>query len=262
MDRPNQGQIPQLRSQHLIAIGINTHTAPKTQHRRNNPTTLVTGYLSASGHSQSKVVSEGISIDRTILFNRARPSAHLVRFELADSLEESDSKAGFYYDLGFLTCLAYLAFLIFIILSGIGLSIGVEVGLTSFVLLSFVFFLDLQGFAEVKVPRYGWKGSRSDYRIASSLLAMGIPLVLIAGCLMDSGVITRLPTSLSIILFFSCMGFLIIPVVGLIFYLIFILNFTRLHGFSLSWARDRQILEVYSKHSFFYRKLLRRKKQI
>jgi len=261
MDRPNQGQIPKLRHQHLRAIGINTHTAPKTQHRRNNPTTRVTGYLSASGHYQSKVVSEGISIDRTILFNRARPSACAVRFKLADSLEESDSKAGFYYDLKFLTCLAYLAFLVLIILSEIMLSIGIELGLTSLIFLSFVFFLDLQEFAEVRVPRYGWKGSRSDYRIASSLLATGIPLMLIAGSLMNSEVITRLPTSLSIILFFSCMGFAIIPVVGLIFYLIFILNFTRLHGFSL-WARDRQILEVYSKHSFFYRKLFRRKKQI
>jgi hypothetical protein len=128
---------------------------------------------------------------------------------LSGSLEESDSKAGFYYDLKFLIGLVYIAFLILVILSGSILSIRIEyIGL---IFLSLLSFLDLQEFAEVRIPRYGWKGSRSDYRVASVLLAIGILLVPIAGSLMNSGIITRLPASISIALFLSSIGFLIIP---------------------------------------------------
>lgn len=177
---------------------------------------------------------------------------------MSGSLEESDSKAGFYYDLKFLTSLAYIVFIIFGVLSRLVFS--VEFGAAFLVFLSIFTFMDLQEFVEIKVPRHGWV-SRDTYRLASVFLVTGVWVVPIADSLMNSGIITRLPTSISVAIFLLSMVLIIIPILGLVFVLDFYLDFYRSIGIS-PWKKDKELIETYSKHSFFYSKLIRRKKQI
>jgi len=186
-------------------------------------------------------------------------SVRKVRFTLSSELfGESDSKAGFCHDLEVLFSLMYIFFFVFVVLSG--LLFSTSIAIFSVVFLSLSMFLNLQGFVEVKVPRYGWKCSRLDYKLASAFLLMEVLFVPIVNNVMYSGIITRLPTDLSVILFFCSIGFLVIPfILGIIFALLCYLDFASSLGIS-AWRRDREIIEAISKYSFFYRNVFRRKR--
>jgi len=176
---------------------------------------------------------------------------------LSDPFGVSDSRAGFYYDLKFLIGLMYILFVVLIGISGFLFSI--EIGEISIIFLSILTFLDLQAFVEVRVPRYGWKCSRFIYKLASALLLAGVLLVPIVNSLLNSGIIVELPQHSSIVLFFLSIGFLMIPILGMILTLVCYLDFAQSLGTS-PWKRDKEIVEAISKHSFFYRKIFRRKR--
>jgi len=178
---------------------------------------------------------------------------------LSSSIEEGDFKAGFYYDLKFLIGITYIIFFIFNVLSGLILS--TKFGIIILIFLSIETFLDIQEFVEVKVPRYGWKCSRDTYKLACVFLVMGVLLVPIADFLIYSEIITKAPAYLSVIFFFLIIVLIAIPILGIFFTLTCYLNFYHSLGISL-WKRDKEIIEAYSKNSFFYRKFHRRKRQI
>ena len=183
--------------------------------------------------------------------------ARKVRFTLSSELfGESDSKAGFYNDLKFLISLMFIFFFVFVFLSGLLSSTNIAIVILVFI--SILTFLELQEFVEVKVPRHGWKCSRFNYKLASAFLLMGVLLVPMANNVMDSGIITRLPSYLSVILFFCLLGFLVIPLLGIVLALFCYLDFASSLGISV-WRRDREIIEAISKYSFFYR-VFRRKR--
>lgn len=171
---------------------------------------------------------------------------------MSSSFEESDSKAGFYYDIKVLVVLAYVVFFVSTLVLGLILSVGVS-GIT-LTFLGLMLFLDLQEFIEVRVPRYGWRCSKSIYKLASAFLLIGALLVPIATQLMNSGIAATIPPQTSILLFLLSMGLMAAPIVGIALALICYLDFASSLKISL-WKRDKEVIEAISKHSFFYRKL-------
>lgn len=166
--------------------------------------------------------------------------------------EESDSKAGFYYDIKFLVMLIYILFAISSFALGPILSVNIfEVTL---MFLSLLIFFDLQEFIEVRVPRYGWKCSRIVYKLASAILIVGALLVPIATRLINSEMIIGLPQHASVLLFLFFLGSLTIPILGIALALICYLDFANSLGISL-WRRDKDVVAAISEYSFFYRKL-------
>lgn len=75
--------------------------------------------------------------------------------------EESYLKAGFYYNLKFVTALLFLIFMVVFAV----LHVLADFAIFALIFLCTLFYLDLQEFIEVKVPLYGWKCSKSDYKI-------------------------------------------------------------------------------------------------
>jgi hypothetical protein len=177
-----------------------------------------------------------------------------VRQGLSGSFDESDSRAGFYYDIKFIICLTYVLFFIITLLSGPIFSTGTNEVPSLLIFLSLSIFMDLQEFVEVKVPRHGWKCSKSNYKFACIFLTVGTLLVSIADYLINIGAVAELSTYQSILLFFLSMGFLAIPIIGMVLTLVCYLDFAHSLGISM-WRRDKEIIEAISKHSFFYHKL-------
>lgn len=167
---------------------------------------------------------------------------------MCGSYEENDSKAGFYYDLKFVMGLLYFIFMVVFIV----LSASVEFSIFTLIFLCVLVYLDLQEVIEVRVPRYSWKCSKSNYKIASALLIISLFLIPVGKCFLDSGVAVRLPFFLPLSL-----GLISIPMLlGMVFALTCYLDFGRSLGF---WSKDAEIAKVFLKHSYFYRKIYGRK---
>jgi hypothetical protein len=177
---------------------------------------------------------------------------------MVTNLEESDSNAGFYYDLKVVTGIVYVIFAVILIYLMVfsGYVLSTDFYSAILVFLSLFVFLDLQEFIEVKVPRYGWKCSKSNYRLASAFLLLGVLTAPIGNFLLN---LTDSPIVWNVILFFLSIGLLIaIPIMGFLFAIICYLDFMQALKLSF-WKRDQEVIKIISKHSIFYRKLSRHK---
>ncbi|MEM2459554.1 MAG: hypothetical protein QXG66_04915 [Candidatus Bathyarchaeia archaeon] len=174
-----------------------------------------------------------------------------VVFEMSGSYEESDLKAGFYYDLKFVVSLLYTTFIVvFAVFEG--LSAFTDFAVSILLFLCIMTYLDLQEFIEVRVPRCGWKCSKKNYKFASALLMISLFLTPMGKYFLDSGSATRIP-----LVFFLSVALMLIPMLlGMIFTLTCYLDFgspPRLKG------KDKEITTALLKHSYFYRKIFGRK---
>lgn len=172
-------------------------------------------------------------------------------FEMSGSYEENDLKAGFYYDLKFVVCLLYVIFIVVFVVFW-GLSALADIALFVLVFLCIVAFLDLQEFIEVRVPRYGWKCSKKNYKFASALLIISLFLIPVGEYFLDNEITVGLP-----FLFFLSLGLMLIPMLlGMVLALTCYLDFGSSLGFL---KKDEEITKVFLKHSYFYRKIFGRK---
>lgn len=170
---------------------------------------------------------------------------------MSGSYEESDSNAGFYYDLKFLMSLLYVIFIV-VFIALMELLAFADFAVLNLIFLCIGAYLDLQEFAEVIVPRYGWKFSKNNYKIASTLLIISIFSILMGKYFLESELALRLP-----LFFFLSVGLMLIPtLVGFIFTLTCYLDIRSSLGF---WRKDEEITRVFLKHSYFYRKIFGRK---
>lgn len=177
---------------------------------------------------------------------------------MATNFEESDYKAGFYYDLKILLVIIYLFFAIMLLYSIIssGHFPSTDFYIVISVSLGLWVFLDLQEFIEVKVSRHGWKCSKLNYKLSSAFLLLGVLTAPIANFLLN---IERLPAIWSIATFFSSIIFLMVfPILGIAFAMTCYADFTEALKLSF-FQKDKELTQVLSKHSVFYRKLSRNK---
>jgi hypothetical protein len=166
-------------------------------------------------------------------------------FEMPNSCEEGDSKAGFYYDLKFVIALLYV---IFVAASLVLLGLSAFADFPILVFLCILLYLDLQEFIEVRVPRYGWKCPKNNYKIASALLMISLFLIPVGEYLLDSKIAVRSP-----LFFFLLLGLMFVPaLLGMIFALTCYMDFGHSLGF---WKKDEEIIKAFIKHSYFYRYL-------
>ena len=159
---------------------------------------------------------------------------------------DGDLKAGFYYDLKIVVVLLYA---VFVIVSVVVLGLG---ALADFVAISLLFvvllfYLDLQETIEVQVPRYGWKCSKKDYRLASALLIISLFLIPIGNFLLTSGIAAKHPLSFLLSLMLLSAPFIL----GMAFALSCYMDFGRSPG----WKKDKEIIKVFQEHSYFHRKI-------
>ncbi|MDH7477784.1 MAG: hypothetical protein QHH17_05320 [Candidatus Bathyarchaeota archaeon] len=169
-----------------------------------------------------------------------------------DPCEEADSKAGFYYDLKFVIGLLYIVFVIVYVLL-LDFSIFTDFTALVLVFLSLMGYLDLQETIEVRVPRYGWKCSKRDFRLASAFLIASLFLIPVGTFLLRSRIAAEHP-----LIFILSLALLFIPTLsGIVFALNCYLDFGRALGY---WKRDEEITKAFLKHSYFYRKIFRKSK--
>ena len=103
--------------------------------------------------------------------------------------EQGNSRAGFCFDLKLLIGFAGNLFFVFVVLAG---SLTTRIDRVILVFLSLLSFLDLQESVEVRIPRYGWKCSSSNYKLASTFLLLGFLLVPISDYLLSGDMVTVL----------------------------------------------------------------------
>jgi len=167
---------------------------------------------------------------------------------MCGSYEESDMKAGFYYDLKFVMFLLYVIFLVvFVVLWGL----SADFAMFGSIFLCIIFYLDLQAFIEVRIPRYGWKCSKNDYKLASALLIISPSLIPIGRYFLDTIAVW------SPLFFILSVGLETIPMLlGIVFALTCYLDFGNSLRF---WKKNEEITNILLKHSYFYRKIFGRK---
>lgn len=164
--------------------------------------------------------------------------------------EEMDPLAGFLLDLIWVIIIFAIGALVYIIIFDTRIVSDFSSVFWG-TLVPFAFFLQLQTWMLVKIPRHGWKNSKTLYEGASLLFLLSMMLSSVASLAQHylgfTSASNVMMYNLGLIAAFSP---LLTFLVGALLELVLVSSFTR--NF---FGRDKEVLEVLRKHSRVYRAL-------